>query len=323
MKSKGITILAILLIVGMLSSSYAFAFSDVDKSENGTKITSLQSKGFLSGVSKHQFNPNGTMDNAQAISLIVKALELNIDNIRFIQAPKASHYFTKVPDKAWYASSFIVAFHNGLNLPKTIDPKQQITREQFAYYLSNALQSKGNYPMIQLYMILNDEKEVTKDYMNAIQNLLITKIASLDAKQNFRPKAVITRAEAAVMVYNTIEFIATHKEDVNPLPNEPTWPDSTIKLTTEKVSDQINKVILTGQVPNPGYNLTVKNIEFRDNQAIISYALVPPDPDKSYIQVITDAKVETYISSRYTAVLKHNSSTSSGMIAPAPQVLPQ
>lgn len=68
-------------------------------------------------------HPKNSISAATAVSLIVKGLNLNIDNIRFIKEPKASDYYTKVKDNAPYAGDFIIAQFNGLELPKDINPR--------------------------------------------------------------------------------------------------------------------------------------------------------------------------------------------------------
>ena len=54
---------------------------------------------------------------------------------------------------------------------------------------------------------ITDEQELTPEYQGAVQRSLVLKINTLDADGNFNPKETITRAEAAVMMYNAIEYM--------------------------------------------------------------------------------------------------------------------
>jgi hypothetical protein len=50
-------------------------------------------------------------------------------------------------------------------------------------------------------------KNLEPFYQGSIQRSLVYKINALDANGKFNPKSEITRAEAAVMVYNALEYL--------------------------------------------------------------------------------------------------------------------
>lgn len=118
--------------------------------------------------------------------------------------------FTKVKDKAWYAEAFINAYYNEVKLPKDIDPNLIMTKEQFTNYLVQAIEGVGNLPMINIVPVdIADEASLTPAYQGSIQRSLKYKINSLDANGKFNPKSELTRAEAAIMLYNALEFLKT------------------------------------------------------------------------------------------------------------------
>ncbi|TFE31774.1 S-layer homology domain-containing protein [Cohnella luojiensis] len=245
----------------------------------------------------------GSIDVATAVTMIVKGLKLNIDNIRFIKEPKASDYYTKVKDTAPYAGDFIIAQFNGLELPKDINPTAKVTREQFAKWLYGALSHKGEYAWIDIYYQVADEKQVTEGYMDSIQKLLIAKIATLDGKKKFYPKGSMTQATAAVMINRTLKFIADSKP-ITPAPEVPENPILTdVKVTSDKVTDDVTKVTVSAMAPHPGYGLEITGIQFAKGEAVIQYRVVLPDPNKMFAQVVTELKAVTYIPAGYKAVL--------------------
>ncbi|WP_372663207.1 S-layer homology domain-containing protein [Cohnella sp.] len=246
-----------------------------------------------------RYHAKFNIDAATAVALIVKGLNLNIDHIRFIKAPKASDYFTKVKDNAWYAEHFIIAQHTGLGLPQYINPSAKVTKEQFSQWLFGALSNKGEFTWIEIYMEIADADQVTKGYMYSIQKLLIAKIATLDSKQKFYPKENITRGEALAMIGKTKSFIKNATPVIQP--ETPVVTD--VKLTPDKLSDDVTRVTLTAMAPHPGYGFEVSSIAFANGEAIINYRVIEPDPDKFYAQVITELKLVTYISSQYKPVL--------------------
>ncbi|TNJ67072.1 S-layer homology domain-containing protein [Paenibacillus hemerocallicola] len=299
-KRLTIAMAAVLALLMMLGGS-VYAFTDTTGDPNEAQIAALQKAGIVNGVTEQIFAPKGTVTMAQAVAMLVKAFDLNIDHIRFIKEPKASDTFTNVPDDAWYAKSFLYASLNGVPIPKDADPMQKLTKEQYADLLFHALIAKGDYAFVKMYVVLKDEQEVTKAYMNSIQNLLLGKMTELD-NGYFYPKKEITRSEAARMLHAAIQFSKQHE----PLPKPPAQ-QADIKLNVTKVNDEVNKVTLVwADRPNPGYGISVSAIEFgEDGNAVITYVLHEPDPNKFYPQVISEAKVDTFIASSYTPVLNN------------------
>jgi hypothetical protein len=292
-------LVALILIVALQSN--VFAFSDIKGDAAEADILSLRDAGVVSGISAELFAPKGKVTYAQGVHLIVKGFKLNIDNIRFIKEPKASDYFTNVPDDSWYAPSFIIAQLNGLSVPKDVNPQSIMTREQFSQLLWEGMTRNGDFPMIKIFIQIADEGDISKDAMNSIQNLLIAKIAKLEDGK-FNPKREITRGESVQMLHKAIQFVKEHK------PITPVDPpvDKEVTMEVTKVTEAVNKVTVSwGTKPNPGYTIGVDRIEFQANgEAWIYYTTNLPDPDKMYPQVIVEPKVDTYVSSEYKPVLK-------------------
>lgn len=293
------------LLIATLSSG-AMAFSDIDGIPEGAAIRELKARGIVNGMNEATFAPKGQMTSQQAIALLVKGFDLNIDHIRFIKQPEAGDYFTNVSNDAWYAEAFIIAHLNGLPIPKDIDPNAPMTREQFVNYLMSALNTKGEYAFIQLFMEFADTDEVTDGHMTAIQHALVSKIATLNDKNEFRPGDVVTRAEAAIMMRNAIKFVEEQnapKPDPTTDPDEPVSSDE-VSFTTKAVTDDVQLVTLSwGEQPNPGYRITVSAIEFTsENSAVIRYQLHTPVPGQMYAQVITKPTAAAYLPSGITDI---------------------
>lgn len=294
---KPLLLLLLVAMLGMLAGGSAYAFSDIGGEPGESAIMQLKEKGVVQGDKNNNlFHPRAEINVATAVALIVKGLDLNIDNIRFIKKPEASDYFTKAKDGVWYSDYFIIAQFNGLGLPQDVDPAAKVTREQFALWLFGALSHKGDYAWIEIYMLLNDEDQVSAGYMDSIQKLLIAKIAEVDAKQNFRPQANITKADAAVWVARTADFIARTPPIVI---DEPIASDVSIK--TEAVNDDIAKVTLTATLPHSGYGFEISGIAFEGDRATINYAVTKPNPEMMYPQALVTVEAVAYVSSRYEA----------------------
>ncbi|WP_145151993.1 S-layer homology domain-containing protein [Paenibacillus xylanexedens] len=183
-------------------------FTDIQGIAGADKIESLHQDGFIKGVSDSLFKPELELNTAQGIQLIADGLNLNLDTIRFIKMPVPSDYFSAVKDGVWYSDAFIRAQFNGIQMSQDIDPSKGLTREQYTLFLMQGIEAKGGLPMIKIQPVdIADEQELTPEYQGAIQRSLVLKINELDADGNFHPKQTITRAEAAVMMYNAIEYL--------------------------------------------------------------------------------------------------------------------
>lgn len=203
------TIIAVLM---MTFAGQCFAgvnpFTDINETAGKDKIISLQEQGIIKGYGNGIFAPDAPLTAAQGIQLLVNAFDLNIDNIRFIKEPKASDYFKNADDNAWYANAFIIITFSGLELPSDLDPNAKWTREEFTHYLVSVMEKQGNLPMIKLIPVdIADNDQLEGLYSGAIQRALLYKLVQLDTNGSFRPKEPITRGDAAVQVYNALEYL--------------------------------------------------------------------------------------------------------------------
>lgn len=299
--------LALTLCLVLSFGANALAFEDLGNVQGGDKIESLKSDRIISGDNDKEFKPHRKTTFAEGIQMIVRGLDLNIDNLQFIKKPEASDYFSKVPNDAWYAQAFIIAKHNGIDLPRDVNPKDQMTRQDFALYLAAAISYKWTFMQTMDFIVFADSEQVSKEAAGGIQMLLKAKIAELDKDNNFRPLDRITRAEAAVMIYNARNFVKDkplrdHAGDQG----KPPVQNENVDVKVTAVNQNVNEVTLVwGEKPNPGYRITIDRIEFfEDKSAIVYYQLHYPEPGKMYPQVVTDAKTVAYVSAEYKVMAK-------------------
>lgn len=309
MKARPIIMVLVYGLLLTLLGNTVFAFGDTDKDPNAAKIEALQKSGVISGTGNGQFNPKGTLSYASGVSLIVKGLELNLDHIRFIRKPEVSDQFENLKDGAWYADAFITAHYNGLDIPKDVKANTPMTREQYADLLMQAMLKKGDFAFIEMYMIVADEEDISPDYKDSVQKLLITNIAKLDDSGKFHPKKPITRSDAAGWLYDVIEKVKT-MDPIPVVPEESVMPLTDLKLTVAEVNKEVNKVTVAAEAPHPGYGLRITSVSFEGDEALIYVETVKPDPDLMYPQVITEVRAETYVAAGFEPKLAVSGSSS-------------
>ncbi|MGG6310903.1 S-layer homology domain-containing protein [Paenibacillus macerans] len=291
--------LLMVIVFSLMFGGSASAFSDVKGDKEQKAIERLEKLGIIKGDRWGRFQPAQKVTSASAVSLIVQTLDLNFDTIRFVKMPKASDYYTKVKDNAWYSQAFVIANYYGLDIPKDINPAAKVTKEQFSHWLFKALSTKGEFFWTMQYTEIKDGKQINANYMDSIQKLLNAGIVSLDKNKNFQPNQPVSRSEAAGMLDRTLKFI----KDTQTTPDPVLGKLYDFGLSTDVISSDIRKVTISAMAPHPGYGLEVSSIAFKDGKAIIDYRVLPPDQDSFYPQVISEVKAVTYIPAGFEPVL--------------------
>jgi len=217
-KSKVVSISTATLLT-MTFAVHSFAavvpFTDITDVAAKEKIIALQEKGYVKGVGDLLFAPNDKITVAESVQLMVNALELNLDLVRFIKEPQATDYFVNAKNDEWYADALIVAAVNGLDFTKDLNPSQKWTREEFVHQLIQAIEKHGNLPKIKLIpTVIADQDQLTVDYDGSVQRALAYGVIKLDAAGKFNPKSEVSRAEAAEQVFNALEYLKVHPAPV-------------------------------------------------------------------------------------------------------------
>lgn len=208
---------ATILALTLAGQCYAASapFTDIADVSVNDKILVLQEEGYVNGIGNGKFAPDNSITIAEGVQFIVNAMKLNLDLVRFFKEPKATDYFPKANNDAWYAKTLIVAAVNNMELPVELDPKKEMTREEYTYYLIQTMEKHGNLPMIKLAPVeIMDQSQMTVSYSGAIQRALSYGIVKLDAAGNFNPKGEVSRAEAAEQIYNALEYLKAHPAPV-------------------------------------------------------------------------------------------------------------
>ncbi|MFD2614264.1 S-layer homology domain-containing protein [Paenibacillus gansuensis] len=200
-KTSGITALlsaALLLTVGSTSYAAQNSFVDLDKVPQKIYIEGLAQKGVVHGMPNAHFKPNQQITLAEGMTMITQAFHLET----FKDAEDASKSAPELQANSWYAEYVSIAAAKGMALPEKFVASTKLNKEDFVYHLVRAMEITGGFPLIKLIPIdIADEKQMTPAYQGSIQRALHYKLIELDSKGNVNPKAKLTRAEAAEILY--------------------------------------------------------------------------------------------------------------------------
>lgn len=176
-------------------------YTDIDKHWAQDAILEMEIRGWMKGTSSTQFSPNRTLNRAETVAIMVKALGLQ-------DKSATSQSFKDVPKNHWAWREIEIAREHGIIHGKgngIFAPGEILTREQVAAMLDN---------------VLPKEEEVT--FQNSFQDMT-SKNWSYDAVAamthrgiikgfedgTFRPKEKITRAQMAAMMQKMIPMLET------------------------------------------------------------------------------------------------------------------
>lgn len=231
MNKKNLTSVLAASVLSLSLGGQLFAagagFGDLNGIPGQAKIQALKNQDLVKGMSAASFQPQSVLTNAQGIQLISGGLQLSLAAVSFEagKVPTASDLFPSLKDNAWYAEAFINAYFNGVEIPENIDPAAPMTKEAYIHYLMQAVEKSGNLPLIKIQsQPIGDEDELTAAYKGSIHRALHYGLIELDGKGELNPKSRITRSEAAVLLYDVIEFLKNKSGAPSSSPDMPENP---------------------------------------------------------------------------------------------------
>lgn len=190
-------------------SSYAVvenkvSFSDIAKVQAwaGRQIQVVAAKGAIEGIGNSKFAPKSNVTRAEFSKMLVRAL--NLEN------STATENFSDVSSTAWYAPYVAVAAEKGIITGRTssqFDPTATITRAEMATMISRAL--KGVNPAAttdaSALSKFSDAAKISASLKDGVAFAASNNLVIGNAGK-FNPNDTATRAEAAVIIYRTINF---------------------------------------------------------------------------------------------------------------------
>lgn len=202
-------------------------FTDVQKGnweENG--IMSLVHKGVISGYPDGTFKPNQITTRGEFVSLLNKVFGLK--NSSEIQ-------FTDVSKELWCYDAISVAVGEGYiaGYPDgSFRPNAPITREEAAVLLAKILEQRGEKTEDNIILPKDNISSWAK---NAVSFVMSKKLMSGYPDGSFKPTRQITRAESAVLINQTDEYVKGNLAGMNKENNQKEEPK---KENTSKREDK-------------------------------------------------------------------------------------
>ena len=217
MKKKLISVLLLALMCLPLSVSAAetkttttLKFVDVKaNSEEYDAVLYLFEKEIMNGKSKTQFCPQDNLKREEFAKILTKAFDL--------KEKSSSLVYGDVADDEWYASFAKAAGASGLMIGVSEDRfgvGMELSRQDLAVVLKRFL-DKNEVPLKSDNVIIYADNNEISDYAKEAVSVLSSS-GIIKGKENnmWHPKENITRADAAVAVYNALKEERKHLDSL-------------------------------------------------------------------------------------------------------------
>lgn len=168
----------------------------------GRQIEVVAAKGAIEGIGAGKFAPKSNVTRAEFAKMLIRALNLENNS--------ATQSFQDVSSTAWYAPYVAVAAEKGIITGRSasqFDPNATITRAEMATMISRALKSINPAATTDATAIskFSDAAKISASLKDGVafaatHNLVIGNAGKFD------PNNTATRAEAAVIIYRTMNF---------------------------------------------------------------------------------------------------------------------
>nr|WP_254075458.1 S-layer homology domain-containing protein [Paenibacillus tritici] len=190
-------------------SSYAVlenkvSFKDVASVQAwaGRQISVVAAKGAIEGVGNGNFAPKSNVTRAEFAKMLIRALNLENNS--------AKQSFGDVSSTAWYAPYVAVAAEKGIITGRSaakFDPNATITRAEMATMISRAVKSinPATTTSVSALSQFSDAGKIAASLKDGVAFAASNNLVIGNAGK-FNPNNTATRAEAAVIIYRTINF---------------------------------------------------------------------------------------------------------------------
>ncbi len=175
-------------------------FDDIESAEWAKDaIMTLAEKGIINGKANRVFAPNDYVTRAEFLKMLISALEITGSNAECGFLDVSNH---------WGKSYIANAFENGIAKGVTeslFEPDGVITREMGAVFSDRALNNKG-ISLEKDSMIFADDTAISEYAKESVYNLKLAGIIGGVGDNIFNPNGIMTRAQAAKMIYEVMIY---------------------------------------------------------------------------------------------------------------------
>ncbi|MFD2670931.1 S-layer homology domain-containing protein [Marinicrinis sediminis] len=177
-------------------------FEDMENHWAKESVEDLGGRLVTSGFEDQTYRPDQSVTRAEFTAMLVRALGMRLER-------EADSSFTDVTADRWYQDGIETAYQKGLVQgfeDETFRPGEPVTREQAMVMLNGAMKLTDLQIEVaaadaeRMLAVFEDGKAVSDWAWQSVSNSLQAGVIAGRSKHELAPKAMVTRAEAAVMI---------------------------------------------------------------------------------------------------------------------------
>lgn len=171
-------------------------FSDIESVEWAKEaITALANAGVVSGYDDNTFKPQQSIKREEFVKMVISAAKIDLN--------KAACKFDDVEQDKWYAQYVNAAFGAGIisGISETeFGIGKGITREDMAVIIARLINVESGDSEV----VFTDDASISNYAKDSIYKLYRTRKIAGVGNNRFAPKEIVTRAQAAKIIYDTL-----------------------------------------------------------------------------------------------------------------------
>ena len=188
-------LLAVVLVISMLPGASAATLSDIKGHWAEEFINYGVSSGYISGYTDGTFLPNKTVTRAEFSKMVNSALGINhATSVSFTDLKASDWYYNEV--RKAVSAGYISGYADN-----TFGAAKSITRQEAAVILSRVVTATDTISAV----VYDDMSAIDAWAKDAVSTMAAKTYMLGDKNNKFRPKAALTRAEAAKVLYEVLK----------------------------------------------------------------------------------------------------------------------
>jgi len=213
MRKKFLSIILVLaLAISCSVQALAATYTDLSGHWAKTYLEDLADKGLLTGYSDGTMRPDINMTTCQLLVLLSRMYTLTDVQKGLIEDDYGSVINAAVAStSSWAYANLDICLAAGIVTEdelKTLDLTSNINKEQFALFLTRALQLSDDAEALTVSnLTYSDAANISEACVGSVAELATLGIVKGDTKNQFLPKSNVTRAVAATMISRALDYL--------------------------------------------------------------------------------------------------------------------
>lgn len=231
------------------------------------------------------------LSRGEAAEILVDALDLNLDNLRFFKAPGVKDFFDDVSVDSDSANAIMILGYNGAlqTNNRNFRPSDTITREELAEICGGLLQHQAQGKLHPAkHPRIKDLREINKDAVDDVKLMLSLNVMHLTREGYFQPDLGVKAKDLKEIIKQLDPYLNVDKDEI-----------AAEIISSKEGGREIE--ISWGEKPSSGYEISIVKMNLEGTTLLVHYQTKEPTPGSYNSTVIIEPKDNQPIPKNYPA----------------------